>query len=532
MIPKIIHYCWFGKEIKSKMILECIASWKKFLPDYKIIEWNEDNYQMLHPFAIAAYEQKKWAFVSDYARFDILFQYGGIYLDTDMAVLKNIDFLLEDSCFFGYENEVYINAAIIGAQKLDPTIKKCLDLYSNLTFTNSIPPIPQLITPILLDEDDKNVIIYPSDYFYPLPFKDKENNPLNYITNDSLTVHLWNTSWQDEWDHLKNGFKKSGLKLALKKIRKNPFQTLNYYLKLFKFILPDKVKNVLKSYVRWLLKIGLKLPHIKSWLIRTKLIPFYFKYRNFPQMDDFKNENSKICNLNDILFYINISKYNGWRTYYNLFPVGTQNLFEIITSKFIIIDVGANLGYYTLNFAKKARKGTVISFEPYEPNFKKLQNNIKINDFSNIYPYRIALGHINSKISLNVLNDNNLGMIQVEEIKDSNNLMIQAPIMMLDDFIKKNYYHRPIDLIKIDIEGYELNFIKGAINTIKKFTPILFIELSDINLKEYGHSASELIKKLEELGYNSIIDANSGNEVKSFYDLTNIYMDIICKKIP
>ena len=91
MIPKIIHYCWFGRNSKSKIILKCIESWRKFMPDYEIIEWNEDNFNVKqNEYVKSAYNNKKWAFVSDYARMKVLYQYGGIYFDTDVELLKPI----------------------------------------------------------------------------------------------------------------------------------------------------------------------------------------------------------------------------------------------------------------------------------------------------------------------------------------------------------------------------------------------------------------------------------------------------------
>lgn len=93
MIPKIIHYCWFGKGKKNRLIKRCIRSWKKRMPDYEIICWNEDNFDYTSvPFVKEAYEQKKWAFVADYVRLYALFHYGGIYLDTDSEVYKSFDF--------------------------------------------------------------------------------------------------------------------------------------------------------------------------------------------------------------------------------------------------------------------------------------------------------------------------------------------------------------------------------------------------------------------------------------------------------
>lgn len=94
-IPKVIHYCWFGKNKKSKLIIKCIKSWKRICPEYKIIEWNESNYNIdCNDYVREAYKSQKWAYVADYARFDILNQYGGVYLDTDVELIRSLDPLL------------------------------------------------------------------------------------------------------------------------------------------------------------------------------------------------------------------------------------------------------------------------------------------------------------------------------------------------------------------------------------------------------------------------------------------------------
>lgn len=106
MIPKIIHYCWFGGGPKPKSVEKYIRSWKKYCSDYEIIEWNEDNFDISSSplYVKQAYAAKKWAFVSDYARLKVVFECGGIYFDTDVQVIKNIDTLLQYDTFFGFEN--------------------------------------------------------------------------------------------------------------------------------------------------------------------------------------------------------------------------------------------------------------------------------------------------------------------------------------------------------------------------------------------------------------------------------------------
>uniref|UniRef100_UPI004027572F glycosyltransferase n=1 Tax=Segatella hominis TaxID=2518605 RepID=UPI004027572F len=104
MIPKIIHYCWFGLGPLPELAQKCIASWKKYLPDYEIKEWNEDNFDVnIIPYTAEAYQAKKYAFVSDYARFWILYKYGGIYFDTDVEVIRPIDDIVERGNFMGFE---------------------------------------------------------------------------------------------------------------------------------------------------------------------------------------------------------------------------------------------------------------------------------------------------------------------------------------------------------------------------------------------------------------------------------------------
>ena len=107
MIPKIIHYCWFGGNPLPKDALVCIASWKKFLPDYEIKEWNESNFDVnCCPYVREAYEAKKYAFVSDYARFSVLYQEGGLYFDTDVEIIKNMDYIVAAGNFMGFEQNL------------------------------------------------------------------------------------------------------------------------------------------------------------------------------------------------------------------------------------------------------------------------------------------------------------------------------------------------------------------------------------------------------------------------------------------
>ena len=133
MIPKKIHYVWVGGKEKPKDIKRCMKTWKKHLKDYEIIEWNESNFDInSHPFVEAAYKAKKWAYVSDYIRMYAIYNYGGIYLDTDVLVLDNFDDLLNNKAFVGYEHPDFPFTAVFGAEPKHPFIKKLLDYYDKI----------------------------------------------------------------------------------------------------------------------------------------------------------------------------------------------------------------------------------------------------------------------------------------------------------------------------------------------------------------------------------------------------------------
>lgn len=138
LIPKVIHYCWFGGNPIPDKYKIWMESWKKFCPDYDIVEWNENNYDITkNDYMREAYENKKWGFVPDYARLDIIYNHGGIYLDTDVELVKNIDDLLYQKGFAGFESKRYVNLGVgFGAVKGLPIIKNMMDMYENMKFVN------------------------------------------------------------------------------------------------------------------------------------------------------------------------------------------------------------------------------------------------------------------------------------------------------------------------------------------------------------------------------------------------------------
>lgn len=210
MIPKVIHYCWFGRNKKSDLAEKCIESWKKYFPDYEIIEWNESNFDInINEFVSEAYKQKKYAFCSDFARLYVIYNYGGIYFDTDVEVIKQYGNILESKAFFGLESVGHIATGLgFGAEKGNMYVKRMLEDYEKRKFDISENTLEEQSCPILnskimkelgfkLDgsqETIDGVTIYPIDYFNP---KGGFGMSIN-ITPRTLSIHHFDGSWISE----------------------------------------------------------------------------------------------------------------------------------------------------------------------------------------------------------------------------------------------------------------------------------------------------------------------------------------------
>lgn len=210
-IPKIIHYCWFGGNPLPKKDYICIESWKKYCPDYEIIEWNELNFDLnKNAYMKEAYEAHMWGFVSDYARLDIIFQYGGIYLDTDVELVRNLDDLLEQKAFMAFENETAVSPGlIIAAEPQNFTIKDMMEhIYGNRHFrridgTYDTVASPRMVTEYLVGkglvcnnkfQNIDGILIYPKEYFCP---KDYLTGQIS-MTENTYSIHHFNASWQTQ----------------------------------------------------------------------------------------------------------------------------------------------------------------------------------------------------------------------------------------------------------------------------------------------------------------------------------------------
>lgn len=209
MIPKKLHYCWFGGKPLDKLGQRCLASWKKFFPDYEIIEWNESNFDInCCTYVKQAYEAKKWAFVSDYARFKILYEHGGVYFDTDVEVIKSFDSILEKGGFIGCErNETEINPGLgMAVTPRLEIIREILDDYEKSTFlkldgsydlTTIVARTTKFLRKYGLDyvsniQPIAGINVYPQEYFCPI---DMETGKLS-ITENTYSIHRFAGSWE------------------------------------------------------------------------------------------------------------------------------------------------------------------------------------------------------------------------------------------------------------------------------------------------------------------------------------------------
>lgn len=208
MIPKVIHFCWFGKSEKPESVKKCIASWRKFCPDYKIVEWNEDNFDLdCIPFVRQAYQKKKWAFVTDYARLKIIYENGGIYFDTDVELLRNIDKLLSLKGFMGVEDGGYIATGLgFGAVKNHPMIKELMNDYYQIEFPDNDKGFEKIACPILTTTTfEKNgyirngkiqticdIRIFAQEYFCPISCQTYDT----HITPNTISIHHYDSSWK------------------------------------------------------------------------------------------------------------------------------------------------------------------------------------------------------------------------------------------------------------------------------------------------------------------------------------------------
>lgn len=234
MIPKVIHYCWFGKKDKTDLAKKCIESWRRYCPDYEIVEWNEDNFDFsCCDYAREAFEAQQYAFCSDYARLWVIQRYGGIYFDVDVELVKNIDSLLEFDAFFSSEENININTGIgFGALADNLLVKMIMEDYHSIHFIDpdtgrmDKTPCPRRNTEVIrglypsidfskVNRID-NMLFLPREYFCPL---DYETRKMLFLTDETFGVHWFGGSWMSFGDRLKKPLRRITKKIG--RMRKN-----------------------------------------------------------------------------------------------------------------------------------------------------------------------------------------------------------------------------------------------------------------------------------------------------------------------
>lgn len=220
MIPKIIHYCWFGGKPLPQEAKRCIDSWRKFLPDYEIREWNENNFDVnIIPYTYEAYRLKKYAFVSDYARFYILYHYGGLYFDTDVEIIAPMSEIIARGAFFGCEkgesNDTQIASGLgLAVEPFHPIYADILNNYNHLHYTTwsgiNEETVVGVITRILRNkklstccdgiEKVEGIYIYPPEYFCPKNYYTGEQE----ITDKTVSIHHYSATWVTDGQPLVN----------------------------------------------------------------------------------------------------------------------------------------------------------------------------------------------------------------------------------------------------------------------------------------------------------------------------------------
>lgn len=234
MIPKTIHYCWFGGKKLPGLAKDCIQSWRKFFPDYEIKRWDETNFDInINDYVKEAYNAKRYAFVSDYARFWILYNYGGVYFDTDVKVINPMDDILCHGAYMGFESiegqePLFVNPGLgMAAEKGNKFLENMLSLYDSMHFVdkNGVPCLKSIVmytSERLIEEGLKNIPgiqnisgikIYPKDYFNPSDYVSKKN----IITSNTRSIHYFAGSWitpRERFMHMvENVFGKRGVAL-------------------------------------------------------------------------------------------------------------------------------------------------------------------------------------------------------------------------------------------------------------------------------------------------------------------------------
>ena len=424
-MKKYIHYCWFGGKPLPKLAKKCIKSWKKFLPDYEIIEWNESNFDVnMTKFSKQAYDAKKWAFVSDVARIYALKEMGGIYFDTDMIVTKNIDELLDDEIFAGWESEYNVAVGVLGVKRPNnKLINQLWDFYCENEFTEEniySLSIPTILSNILkrdygLKFDYMNnqklkdgIAIYARDYFYPIS---SDKSP-NMFTDRTCMIHYYVGSWVPQSEQ--------------KRIK-------------FQMIFGKNLGNVILNFLVFCKRILRKM---------SKIILYpYVLYKSKQN-----KENVYVSAKENFFYQFNNLKNPKYLVFYNKNWLGTQNATKELFNNTIGIDeiYDERLINDIADIINKSNIKLVI-FSAFSCGWDNLVREIK---------------NINSQIKIKIIWHGSLAM----NVEDYDWNMFQTVFKLLDNkllesigFVKKSVY----EFYKA--KEYNVELVLNTVKNVPKF---------------------------------------------------------------
>lgn len=269
-----------------------------------------------------------------------------------------------------------------------------------------------------------------------------------------------------------------------------------------------------------------KLPFLERFLVWLNANKEYGSLltRLTPNHTDYSSGTLRKVTRSNIKYVLDISNIVDWFIYFNFKELSQQRLIDLVSPTDIVFDVGGNIGSVALPMALKANEGKVYSFEPFPTTFDRLREHVQLNNLPNLSIFNIGLGNQNGELLFQSNFQGNPGMNRVTDDKSLADSTILTT--KIDEFCAQHHIDK-IDLIKIDVEGYEFEVLKGAENVLNQCKPKLFIELDDENLKLQHSSAVELINWLLEKKY-SIVNAESNQKIDSSFDFAKCHFDIIC----
>lgn len=293
-------------------------------------------------------------------------------------------------------------------------------------------------------------------------------------------------------------------------------------LKTEKYLVVHNFKARVFDSIRLLFKIYLVEKLLVKW-VKDKT-DNSLVYQLVPHSDTYQEYEFRIIERNGIKLKIFLCDYLGHLLYFqyrNQELDSYKSLFKLVQTNSVCLDIGSNVGYVGIMMAKIASEGLVVGFEPDPTNFKRLRENIGYNNLSNIRVHNFGLGEQSAQKNMFVNLINRGGNCIIEEQSG-----VEIAIMKLDDFMIREALPR-VDLVKIDVEGYELKVLRGGMQMLTTYFPVLFIEINDDNLQRYGDSPSELVQFLKNMGYTSFFNSLTQEIITENFNFKNNHFDLI-----